>query len=89
MASTQTRDLVDLASVDLMDVKWFADGPPHELFARMRAEAPVRWNPLPDGTGFWSLTRHAEIAAVSRDSETFSSWIGASSCTPTRSCPSI
>jgi cytochrome P450 len=74
MATTETRDLVDLAGVDLMDVKWFADGPPHELFARMRAEAPVRWNPLPDGTGFWSLTRHAEISAVSRDYETFSSY---------------
>jgi cytochrome P450 len=74
MASTQTRDRVELAEVDLMDEKWFADGPPHELFARMRAEAPVRWNLLPDGTGFWSLTRHADIAAVSRDYSTFSSW---------------
>lgn len=74
MASTQTRDPLDLAEVDLMDEKWFSNGPPHELFARMRAEAPVRWNPLPDGTGFWSLTRHADISAVSRDYETFSSW---------------
>ncbi|HEX4108708.1 MAG TPA: cytochrome P450 [Solirubrobacteraceae bacterium] len=68
---------VDLAEVDLMDVNWFREGPPHELFARMRAQAPVRWNPHPlpagDGDGFWSITRHADVSAVSRDFETFSS----------------
>src|SRR3954451_7150714 len=65
---------LDLASVDLMDPAWFADGAPHELFARMRAEAPVRWNARPDGSGFWSLTRHEEVSAVSRDTATFSSY---------------
>jgi methyl-branched lipid omega-hydroxylase len=74
MAATGTLDQIDLAEVDLMDSRWFAHGPPHELFARMRAEAPVHWNTLPDGGGFWSLTRHADIAAVSRDFATFSSW---------------
>jgi cholest-4-en-3-one 26-monooxygenase len=64
---------LDLAQVDLMDAAWFADGPPHELFARMRAEAPVRWNRTTSG-GFWSLTRHAEVAQVSRDPQTFSSY---------------
>ena len=28
---------VDLDQVNLVDPGWFADGPPHELFARMRA----------------------------------------------------
>jgi cholest-4-en-3-one 26-monooxygenase len=65
---------VPLDQVDLMDLKWFADGPPHALFARMRANEPVRWNALPDGSGFWSLTRHEHIAAVSRDTSTWSSW---------------
>ena len=74
MAATGTLDQIDLAEVDLMDSRWFAQGPPHELFALMRAEAPVHWNTLPDGSGFWSLTRHADIAAVSRDFATFSSW---------------
>jgi cholest-4-en-3-one 26-monooxygenase len=64
---------LDLAQVDLLDAAWFADGPPHELFARMRAEAPVRWNRTTSG-GFWSLTRHAEVAQVSRDPQTFSSY---------------
>jgi cytochrome P450 len=64
---------VDLSTVDLTDAKWHLNGPPYELFARMRAQTPVRWNPLPDGTGAWSLTRHEDIAAVSRDTATFSS----------------
>jgi cholest-4-en-3-one 26-monooxygenase len=74
MAATGTLAQIDLAEVDLMDSRWFAEGPPHELFARMRAKAPVRWNPSPDGSGFWSLTRHADIATASRDFDTFSSW---------------
>ena len=72
-APTTVTEL-ELSEVNLMDPAWFADGPPHELFARMRAEAPVRWNRWPDGSGFWSLTRHADIAAVSRDTDTFSSY---------------
>jgi len=56
-----------------MDPVLFREGPPHELFARMRAEAPVRWNAT-GGGGFWSLTRHAEVAQVSRDPQTFSSY---------------
>ncbi|GAA5156761.1 cytochrome P450 [Pseudonocardia eucalypti] len=66
----------DLAEIDLTDPSWFAEGPPHELFARMRAEAPVRWNPSADGPGFWSLTRAADLAAVSKDAHTFSSHRG-------------
>jgi cytochrome P450 len=70
--STAATDL-DLAQVDLMDEDLFEDGPPHELFARMRAKAPVRWNPASGGDGFWSVTRAADIAAVSKDPATFSS----------------
>jgi cytochrome P450 len=65
-----------LAQVDLFDPRWHRDGPPHGLLARMRAEAPVRWNPLPDGGGCWTVLGHAEIAQVSRDYETFSNYAG-------------
>jgi len=63
----------DLQSVNLLDPDLFVDGPPHELFARMRAECPVRWNPTGDGEGFWSLTRASDIELVSKDTERFSS----------------
>jgi cholest-4-en-3-one 26-monooxygenase len=65
---------VDLASVDLTDPSWHAHGPPHSLFARLRAEDPVHRNPLPDGTFCWSVTRHADVSAISRDPATFSSF---------------
>lgn len=64
---------IELAGVDLTDLRYFADGPPHQLFARMRAAGP-HWNAL-DGAepGFWSFTRAADIAAISSDPSTFSS----------------
>ena len=37
-----SSDATDLASVDLTDAGLFADGPPHELFARMRTIAGYR-----------------------------------------------
>lgn len=77
--TTQTTDRIDgldLAEVDLFDPRWHRDGPPHALLARVRREAPVRWNPRPDGTGCWTVLAHADVAAASRDFETFSSWEG-------------
>jgi len=42
--------------------------------ARLRRERPIAWHQHPDsGRGFWSLTRFDDIAAASRDWETFSS----------------
>ena len=34
------------------------------------------WHPEPDDTGFWAVTKHADVVAVSRDSATFSSELG-------------
>jgi cytochrome P450 len=59
--------------VDLVDAATYRSGPPHAVFARMRAEAPVCWHPEPAGPGFWALTRHADVLEISRDSATFSS----------------
>ncbi|MET0700529.1 MAG: cytochrome P450 [Mycobacterium sp.] len=65
---------------DLTDLDNFADGFPHELFARHRAEAPVCWHSAtehtPDGEGFWSVATYPETLAVLRDQETFSSVTG-------------
>jgi cytochrome P450 len=80
-------EVADLASVDLTDPGLFADGPPHELFARMRSEAPVRWNPTGDGPEFWSLTRAADIGTVSEDPSTFSSSEGGVFLTPDTLAP--
>jgi cholest-4-en-3-one 26-monooxygenase len=68
-------------SVDLSDPKSFHDAVPHEEFERLRNEAQVHWTPTDFGTatgGFWSLTRYADVAAASRDTETFTSTLGMS-----------
>lgn len=68
---------------DLRDLKAFTRGQPWEAFSRMRREAPVFWHEgyvsedrVVDPAGFWTLTRHADVQAVSRDTETFSSQRG-------------
>ncbi|WP_367319598.1 cytochrome P450 [Streptomyces sp. HUAS ZL42] len=59
-----------LGGFDLTDHSRFAEGIPYDLFARLRREAPALYHPagtLPDGEGFWVLTRHADISAASVD----------------------
>ena len=48
----------------------FHAGDPFPAFRRLRAEAPVSWHPTP---GFWALSRHEDVIAVSRDPATFCS----------------
>jgi cholest-4-en-3-one 26-monooxygenase len=66
----------DLDRIDLLATTW-GRGVPHDQFDLLRAEAPVFWHPEPDGSGFWAITRHEDVRAVSRDSEIFSSELGA------------
>jgi len=49
----------------------------HGALAKLRHERPVAWHQHPDsGKGFWSLTRYDDVAAATRDWETFSSAYG-------------
>jgi cholest-4-en-3-one 26-monooxygenase len=69
----------DLESIDLGNLDLWTDGPPHEIFTRLRNEAPVHWSELadyPDEAGFWSLTKAADVRSVSLDWQTFSSHVG-------------
>ncbi len=64
---------------DLTDPDLYARRVPQEEFALLRRSAPVRWNPQPrdmgfDDDGFWAVTKHKDVVAVSRDSETWSSY---------------
>jgi cytochrome P450 len=70
--STTAGDL-DLDRVDLMAEELFSDGPPHELFARLREEAPVFRTTTAEGGDFYAVTKAADITAISKDPETFSS----------------
>ena len=49
-------------------------GHPYELYARMRAEAPVMWSKMGrKGAGFWSVTRYEDIKTVELAPEVYSS----------------
>jgi cholest-4-en-3-one 26-monooxygenase len=68
------------ADFDFTNPELLTQGPPRSHYAEMRRVAPVWWNAQPhniagfDDDGYWVVTRHADVMAVSRDSETFSSW---------------
>ena len=44
---------------------------PHAVFRRLREEEPVAWTTESDGSGFWSVTKHADVIEVSRDHKRF------------------
>ncbi|MVO15015.1 cytochrome P450 [Parasedimentitalea huanghaiensis] len=66
---TPTDDgYADLSSHDA-----FAQGAPHNTFARLRRDDPLHWTEYEGGENYWSITRHADIAAMNKNSVVFSS----------------
>ena len=64
---------------DLTDPDLYANRVPQHELAELRRAAPVWWNPQPsdmgfNDDGFWAVTKHRDVVAISRDSETFSSY---------------
>jgi cytochrome P450 len=70
----------DLDQVLVGDPEHWQDGPPYELFARLRGECPVHWTSritdFPDEAGYWSVTTADDVHTVSRDWQTYSSELG-------------
>jgi len=72
MTSTQ------FSGVDLSDLDRFESGDVWPMFDHLRANEPLHWNEEPaPNHGFWSFTRHEDVVKVTRDSETFTSELGA------------
>ena len=67
---------MELHDVDLADPDVFERGEHHQMFAVLRREDPVHWQPERDGRGFWCLTTHADVQAANRDAATFRSGSG-------------
>ena len=66
---TPTDDgFADLSSHDS-----FLNGPPHNTFSRLRREDPMSWTEYPQGQGFWSVTRHADILELNGKPDLLSS----------------
>jgi cytochrome P450 len=58
-----------MASVapDLLDIAVFSRSEEHALFRRLRQQTGLAFNAEPDGPGFWSVTRYADVVAAARD----------------------
>jgi cytochrome P450 len=78
--STTTQDQTPLQEVRVGDREHFQQGPPLELFRRLRSECPVHWSSgiseYPSEEGFWSVTTADDVYEVSRDWQTYSSEVG-------------
>ena len=65
---------------DPTDPDIYVERVPHDEFLAMRQSAPVFWVEQPDearagqhgGTGYWALSKHADVSAVSKNSADFS-----------------
>ena len=77
---TPRAEETPLDEVRVSERALWRDGPPHELFERMRAECPVHWTDriteYPEEAGYWSVTRADDIRTVSMDWKTYSSQRG-------------
>jgi cytochrome P450 len=80
-SSPRRYDATDLSSRAF----WSASASDREKsFAELRTNRPISWHPPvedslmhdPSDPGYWAVTRHADIVAVSRDSDTFLSGKG-------------
>jgi cholest-4-en-3-one 26-monooxygenase len=66
--------------LDLTDPDLYAARVPQREFAELRRAAPIWWNEQRTGAtgfgddGFWAVTRHADVLAVSHNDKLFSSW---------------
>src|SRR5487761_903027 len=66
--------------IDLTDPDLYAQRVPQREFAELRRAAPIWWNEQRTGatgfgdTGFWAVTRHADVMEVSHNDKLFSSW---------------
>src|SRR5215213_10230392 len=71
--------MTTLDTIDLSDHDAFVDAVPHDWFRTLRHEAPVFFNPEPDGPGFYAITRYADIRDVHRNVDVYSSELGGTS----------
>ncbi len=63
----------DIDPFDLVDgTRFAARGYPHDVWTRLRAEAPVCWFEPAGWQPFWAVTRHADIQQVAKQPNRFS-----------------
>jgi cytochrome P450 len=66
--------MVDVDPLDLVDPRRYAArGYPHDVWTRLRADAPVAHVEAPGFEPFWAITKHADVVQVASQPERFSS----------------
>ena len=69
--------MIDIDPLDLVDpVRYARGGYPHDVWTRLRAEAPIARIEAPGYKPFWAITRYADIMEISRQPTRFSSEYG-------------
>lgn len=64
-------------AIDIYNPDNYVEAPPLDQFELLRKQSPVYWHSYPDSDdGFWVVSRHQDVMAVSRDHETFSAQRG-------------
>jgi cytochrome P450 len=63
---------VALVDFHILDPDVLQRGVPHDAYREIRRREPVYWQELPEGAGYWALSKHADVQRVSRDPATFS-----------------
>ncbi len=80
MTAVEASADVDLTGFDPTDPDTMAERVPHAEMLQMRRTAPVSWVAqdeaaragFPDHEGYWAVSRHADVGAVSKDQANFS-----------------
>jgi cytochrome P450 len=88
VAPSPARPDAEDRQLDLTYGELFIRDEAHAVWRRLRAESPVSWQ---DGRlwfpGFWSITKHADILAISRDPHTYISSKGIAMATDPNTPP--
>jgi cholest-4-en-3-one 26-monooxygenase len=67
-----------VTNVDIYDPEIYVTGVPHDAYTQLRQETPVFFHPEPrGGRGYWAVMKYADVVAISRNPQTFSSNRGA------------
>ena len=74
---TSATSTIDLDQIDIYNPDNYVAGPPHEVFEYLRRVQPVFRQPMPDGTFYWAVLKHADLVEVSRQPKLFSAEVGA------------
>jgi len=64
----------NIEEIDVLSNRVYAEGVPHDLLDRLRAECPIYHQAIPDERlrdAAWVLTRHDDVLAVSKDTDHF------------------